>query len=664
MVVCHCLHSSMTDIPNRKSTYLRHWRRARRRLPRPVDARATVSDNESQGKSEPDADLLDKSQSDYGGLSPDKEMLRSQDSNLIGDEFWVEIDRKNEGIEWLPSESDNDDEIDNSKFTKIECEEIAQWAVEHRITHSALESLNGLLRRHGQDHIPIKATTLLKTPTSNAESITQKSGMNYYCYSFEQELQRILKQYPADNLQDLESIDIGINIDGLPLFRSSLTNVWPVLCAVYIDPVMVFPVVLTSGTSKPKDLDFLEEFVDDLNTVLRNGVVVHNKNLTIKLRAIICDSPARAMVKNVKLCTGYFGCNHCTQKGLWLKKVTYPEVDVTMRTDTSFRNHEQIDHHHGNTPLSRLPIDMVLDFPLDYMHVSCIGVMKRLLLVWKQGPRATRLSATNILTISEKLLQLKPHLPSLFSRKPRSLLDVERWKATELRQFMLYTGKYVLQKVMNRDIYNNFLMFSVAMCLLVCPKSSNDIKIARELLVQFVTDVAKLYGADFMVFNVHALLHLPNDAERFGSLDKCSAFIYENYLQEVKKDVRSGKNPIVQLMNRHAERTILTNKVAPEKSAISVKRPNNAFILKNGNCGEIISIHTNPESLVETAVVQVYEKRSPFCMTPCDMTCINAYTVDQSKVHTEFHRVSELVEHAIFIPAGKEAVFMGLRHHK
>jgi hypothetical protein len=39
---------------------------------------------------------------------------------------------------------------------------------------------------------------------------------------------------------------------------------------------------------------------------------------------------------------------------------------------------------------------------------------------------------------------------------------------------------------------------------------------AHRLLVSFVEDAMVLYGPEFMSYNVHSLLHLASDAERFG----------------------------------------------------------------------------------------------------------------------------------------------------
>ena len=138
--------------------------------------------------------------------------------------------------------------------------------------------------------------------------------------------------------------------------------------------------------------------------------------------------------------------------------MTYPEVDdLQLRTDFSFRNQLNEEHHHGQSILSELPVDMVKSFPIGYMHQVCLGCMKRLLLIWMRSMRQYRESADHTHQISSRLEEMKKCIPSAFARKPGSLKDIDRWKATEYRQFLLYTGMMALKGILRSDFYEHFL---------------------------------------------------------------------------------------------------------------------------------------------------------------------------------------------------------------
>ncbi|KAL0147026.1 hypothetical protein M9458_057550, partial [Cirrhinus mrigala] len=48
------------------------------------------------------------------------------------------------------------------------------------------------------------------------------------------------------------------------------------------------------------------------------------------------------------------------------------------------------------------------------------------------------------------------------AQQPWSLAFPDRWKATEFRQFLLYTGPVVLCSVLRESSYHHFLTLTVA----------------------------------------------------------------------------------------------------------------------------------------------------------------------------------------------------------
>lgn len=191
--------------------------------------------------------------------------------------------------------------------------------------------------------------------------------------------------------------------------------------------------------------------------------------LHIHIQCFVCDAPARAFVKNVKAHSGYFGCEKCCQRGVWNGKVTFSSTDSHLRTDADFRSRNNPEHHHGVSPVETLSVGMVTQFPLDYMHLICLGVMRRLIWLWTKSPleKNLRLSAMSVQRLSDSLLQLKSHVPSQFARKCRPVSEIDRWKATEFRQFLLYCGPVVLKGILPDALYNNFLLLSVGIFFLV-----------------------------------------------------------------------------------------------------------------------------------------------------------------------------------------------------
>lgn len=268
--------------------------------------------------------------------------------------------------------------------------------------------------------------------------------------------------------------------------------------------------------------------------------------------------PARAFIKSVTGHCGYGGCDRCTQKGVYVNCVTFPDVDAPLRSDESFRSMTD-KHHHNNkeqSPLTELPIDMVFDFPLDYMHLVCLGVVRKLISLWMSGPLATRIGRQAVDGISKKLVDVREFIPACFQRKPRQLSEYERWKATELRQLLLYTGPVVLIDNLPKELYDNFLLLSVGVGILLNPELSKSYSdFSHNILVSFVKHFGELYGSGKMSYNVHGLVHLKADLHRFGVLDNISSFPFESFLGKIKRSLRKPGSPLEQIVRRLSEQS-------------------------------------------------------------------------------------------------------------
>lgn len=188
------------------------------------------------------------------------------------------------------------------------------------------------------------------------------------------------------------------------------------------------------------------------------------------------------------------------------------------------------------------------------MHLICLGVVKKMILLWIKDPLYVRLSIRYINKISHLLILLKNTTPNDFVRKPRSLKDVKQWKAVEFRNFLLYTGPVVLRHVLKQDIFFHFFTLHIAVTILIRPDLNEElINFAESLLNHFVMSFEILYGKQYMSHNIHNLLHLCSDVKTYGPLDNFSAFRFENYMISIKKRLRKHEKPLQHLYKRYNE---------------------------------------------------------------------------------------------------------------
>lgn len=208
--------------------------------------------------------------------------------------------------------------------------------------------------------------------------------------------------------------------------------------------------------------------------------------------------------------------------------------------------------------------DIIKQFSLDYLHLCCLGIMRKLMNYWCKkdclGNRKVLLSLKYRELFSKRMIYFAKFTPSEFARKPRHIKELDRFKATEFRLLLLYTGPVVLKRLLSDDLYNHFLLFHSSIRILSSKKlfsQKNLLENARQMLLRFVTKISALYGKEACIYNVHSLIHLADDVENTKlSLNDLSCFPFESFLGYMIRQIRGANRPLEQLVKRLSEKSI------------------------------------------------------------------------------------------------------------
>ena len=229
---------------------------------------------------------------------------------------------------------------------------LAGWAAQYVISQLALGSLLKILRKRFLD-LP-KDPRTLKQRSKEVIPIKELAGGNYCHIGLEK---GICNQLSRDGVVGVKggscTVSLQINIDGLPLYKSSSAQFWPILGLIQnysefftkmrSDP---FVIGLYHGNSKPSDVnEYMSDFVNEARELQMKGFSYGGVQHHVEISSVVCDMPARAWVKCITGHTGYSGCDKCTQHGTFFKCVTFPESNAPLRTDKSFFDMTDEKHH-------------------------------------------------------------------------------------------------------------------------------------------------------------------------------------------------------------------------------------------------------------------------------------------------------------------------------
>lgn len=238
-------------------------------------------------------------------------------------------------------------------------------------------------------------------------------------------------------------------------------------------------------------------------------------------------------------------------------------------------------HLDSQMGLEKIGVGMISQFPLDCMHLVDLGITKKILTHILTKKTINPISRGADSSMTALLETLKPFIPREFARKPRGFKVICRWKATEYRQFGLYTGIIVLKDFIPKEIYNHFLLLHCAYKLLLMSRNHLEIKKAHEMLTNFVELFPVLYGRTSVSYNVHNLLHLADCVLEYGKLNNFSAYVFENYMKTLKKKIKMPKHLPQQTFNQFSKDPFILKKkfygIKKRKNVLSLFTPKGLF---------------------------------------------------------------------------------------
>ena len=260
-------------------------------------------------------------------------------------------------------------------------------------------------------------------------------------------------------LSQLYNISFTINTDGVNKYSSSKAgHLWPVYIMINELPKehrfkkkFIIPAYIYCDKHDPNMLTYLNPLVEKLNVLNATGIhVPDSADGDINVRCMLFEATADLM--NMKRFNGKCACHLCKSEGsgygtnnihrYWPYKQS-PEKR-THEDQVQYASKATIKQAVMGVKGHSYPFDLVRSFAIDWMHCVCLGVVRYIM--QKQMSDGNQENVFYIgakkASMSRKLLLIKP--PDIVGRLPRPIEDLQHWKATELKNWLLHYSVTVL----------------------------------------------------------------------------------------------------------------------------------------------------------------------------------------------------------------------------
>ncbi|XP_059468469.1 uncharacterized protein LOC132202649 [Neocloeon triangulifer] len=358
------------------------------------------------------------------------------------------------------------------------------------------------------------------------------------------------------------------NTDGFPVAGSSKTQIWPNFLIISdINPNLRSKFIIMHSIwyapVKPDMSVFLEEFVNIMEKFGKDGIewthpITKEKIISrISVIASSVDAQARGPMQNLNMYNGAHGCSFCEipgeriEVGIGQARIypfrtqSYParssismlrnanELMKIKDSEKHLPNDEKTNHRKGVKGYSCMGLlenfDLSKSFSPDYLHSCLLGVVKRhIYTITDSKNRNNDFYIGNFVeVIDKKIKSLCP--PNFVKRLPRSLELKKYWKASELRNWLLFFSLPCLQLFWpDRYLNHHSLLVFAIHTLLKNEITTDEICDAKRALKEYCRDYASMYRTCDQTFNLHVLLHYADKVKYLGPLWSHSTFIFES----------------------------------------------------------------------------------------------------------------------------------------
>ena len=236
--------------------------------------------------------------------------------------------------------------------------------------------------------------------------------------------------------------------------------------------------------------------------------------------------------------------------------------------------------------------DLVSQVPTEYMHLSSLGVVKRLLelcfSVGENRQRATKRALTSPDQFNEKMKNIK-----IFKESNRRIrkMDLAVFKAQELRNTLIFFFPIVTQCLVKyeKEVKTwEVLAFMIRACILPEVEYENvNFNSIQYCQNAFYTTYENVFGTQNCTYSIHVLSsHLP-DMRALGPLTETSAYRFEAFYGELRRAFQPGTVSVVkQMFQSVLLKRLLSKHVCNEK--IYLREKDTAM-----ECNSMIYVYEN-----------------------------------------------------------------------